>query len=320
MIDIIYYELSTIRICLSGSPYQALWRAAESCNITQATLSAMIKKLETELSVQIFDRSRHPIQTTDDGMLLLKKAEVILAKQQELFHLSQMDNGEMQGEIRLGIIPTMANSLLPLILPSILEQHPKLKLIISEITTEQILYQLAHNQIDFGLLATPIEDLSEAYEEQIIYYEAMMVYGIESTEKGFVSSKDVENKKVWLLEEGHCFRTQSMTLCKIREKKEQSENLQFKSNSFETLLNLSDQMGGLTLVPELYYNNLSPSRKAKTQFFQKPIPVREISILAIKPISKKRSMQKLVELIQEIVKPQLKTSTYKNRDLNIIGI
>lgn len=295
-------------------------RAAESCNITQATLSAMIKKLEDELNIQIFDRSRHPIQTTDDGMILLKTAEEILAKQQELFHLGQMDVQELVGEIRLGIIPTVANSLLPLILPSILENHPKLKLTISEITTDEILHQLAHNQIDLGLLSTPIEDLSEAYEEQILYYEAMMVYGISESDKGFVSSKDVENKKVWLLEEGHCFRSQSMTLCKVREKKEQTENLQFKSNSFETLLNLSDQMGGLTLVPELYYNNLSDQRKSKTQFFQKPIPVREISLLAIKPISKKRSMLKLAELIQGIVTPQLKTAEFKNKDLNIIGI
>ncbi len=261
-------------------------KAAESCNITQAIISVMIKKLEDELSVQLFDRSRHPIQTTDDGILVLKKAEDILAKQQELFHLGQLDTGEMMGEIRLGIIPTIANSLLPLILPSIIAQHPKLKLVISEITTNEILYQLAHNQIDFGLLSTPIENLSEAYKEQILYYEVIMVYGIKETDKGFVSSKDLENKKVWLLEEGHCFRSQSMTLCKIREKKEQTENLQFKSNSFETLLNLSDQMGGLTLVPELYYNNLSAPRKTKTQFFQKPIPVREISLLTIKPISK----------------------------------
>jgi|TARA_B110001469_G_C9629989_1_gene315025 LysR family hydrogen peroxide-inducible transcriptional activator len=295
-------------------------KAAESCNITQATLSAMIKKLEKELSILIFDRSHHPIQTTDEGNLLLKKAEDILAKQQELFQLCEMDTSEMVGEIRLGVIPTVANSLLALFLPSLLKQNPKLKLIISEITTDQILYQLSHNQLDFGILSTPIEDLSEAYEEQILYYEAMMVYGISNSEKGFVSSKDVENKKVWLLEEGHCFRSQSMTLCKIREKKEQSGNLQFKSNSFETLLNLSDQMGGLTLVPELYYNNLSSKRKSKTQFFQKPIPVREISLLAIKPISKKRSMQKLADLIQKIVQPQLKTAKFKNKDLNIIGI
>ena len=140
-------------------------KAAESCNITQATLSAMIKKLEEELSILIFDRSRHPIQTTDDGMLLLKNAEDILAKQQELFHLGHMDISELVGEIRLGIIPTIANSLLPLILPGLIKNHPKLKLIIAEITTDEIIYQLAHNQIDFGLLSTPIENLSEAYEE-----------------------------------------------------------------------------------------------------------------------------------------------------------
>jgi LysR family hydrogen peroxide-inducible transcriptional activator len=295
-------------------------KAAESCNITQATLSAMIKKLEEELKVKLFDRSSHPIRPTDEGVLILKKAESILAQQQDLFEISKLENENLSGELRLGIIPTIANSLLPIILPELIRDNPNLKLIISEITTEQIISQLRHNEIDLGLLSTPIENLSDDFEEEILYYEAMMVYGILESNKGFVSSKDVENKKVWLLEEGHCFRSQSMTLCKIQEKKEKAENLQFKSNSFETLLNLSDQIGGLTLLPELYFNNLSKERKEKTKFFQKPIPVREISLLSTKPITKKRSMQQLAELIKEKVKPQLKTASYKNKDLNIIGI
>lgn len=295
-------------------------KAAESCNVTQATLSAMVKKLEQELNIQIFDRSRHPITATEEGSLLIKKAENLLIRKEEIYQISKNEKEELEGEIRIGIIPTISTSLLPILLPVLIQSHPNLKLTISEITTEEIVHQLSHNKIDLGILATPLEEAEDSLVEEILFYEAMMVYGISETSKGFVSSKDVENKKVWLLEEGHCFRSQAMTLCKIREKKEKSENLQFKSNSFETLINLSDQMGGLTLVPELYYNNLPANRKKKTHFFQKPIPVREVSLVSSKPVSKKRSMLKLSELIREIIKPHLKTSEYKNKDLNIIGI
>ncbi len=194
--------------------------AAKRCNITQATLSAMIKKLEEELILTLFDRSSHPIQTTEEGLEVLKKAKEILAKQQELFQFSTLEKDELEGELRLGIIPTVSNALLPLILPEILNQHPHLKLIISEITTNEIIQQLKNNEIDMGILSTPLSTISDQFEEQILYYEAMMVYGISSSDMAYVSSKDVENKKVWLLEEGHCFRSQSMTLCKIQEKKE----------------------------------------------------------------------------------------------------
>ncbi|MBL4708981.1 MAG: LysR family transcriptional regulator [Flavobacteriales bacterium] len=295
-------------------------RAAESCNVTQATLSAMIKKLEEEISIQLFDRSRHPITTTEEGLIVLQKAKEILAKQQELFQISQQETGALQGELRLGIIPTISNTLLPLILPRILKEHPDLKLTISEITTEEILHQLAHNQIDLGLLSTPIEEMDEMYEESILYYEAMMIYGITEENKDFVSSKDVQNKKIWLLEEGHCFRSQSMTLCNIQENKDNSENLIFKSNSFETLINLSDQMGGLTLIPELYYSSLNNDRKRKTKGFQSPIPVREISLLALKPLIKRQSMLELSKLIKDIIPPELSTKNYQNNELNIIGI
>lgn len=295
-------------------------RAAESCNVTQATLSAMIKKLEDELSIQLFDRSRHPITTTEEGLIVLQKAKEILVKQQELFQINFQGNEILKGVLRLGIIPTISNTLLPLILPHIIKQYPDLKLIISEITTEQILHQLSHNQIDLGILSTPIEGMDEMFEESILYYEAMMIYGISEGSKAFVSSKDVQNKKVWLLEEGHCFRSQSMTLCNIQENKENSENLAFKSNSFETLINLSDRMGGLTLIPELYYKSLSDERKQKTRGFQSPIPVREVSLLALKPLVKRQSMMGLSKLIKSLIVPQLLTQNYKNNELNIIGI
>lgn len=297
-------------------------KAADRCNVTQATLSAMIKKLEEELNLLIFDRSRHPIQTTEEGLEVLKIAKEILIKQQDIYQLTNKEGDLLEGELRLGIIPTIANTLLPLILAPLIEQHPGLKLTISEITTDEIIHQLRQNQIDIGLLSTPIDaiNLDEQFEEQILYYEAMMVYGISSPDMSYVSSKDIESKKVWLLEEGHCFREQSMTLCKIQEKKEKSENIQFKSNSFDTLLHLSDQMGGLTLIPELYAKGLSAKKKKLTKSFQSPIPVREISLLALKPVLKKNSMSKIANLIQTIVKPRLIANQYKNKDLNIIGI
>ena len=114
----------------------------------------------------------------------------ILALQSELFQLTPSKSAELTGKIRIGVIPTVANSLLPIILPSIIQKHPQLELVISEVTTEEIKEQLKLDKIDAGILATPVND--ETLEENILYYEAMMVYGVKKNEKKF---KKMEEKR-----------------------------------------------------------------------------------------------------------------------------
>ncbi len=291
-------------------------QAAEDCNVTQATLSAMIRKLEDELGVVLFDRSRKPIKTTHEGLVFIETAKEILKRRDSLFEVFQ-EKQQLTGKITMGIIPTIATSLLPIILPVILKENPTLELEIVELTTEEIKKQLYSDKIDFGILATPVEE--EDLDEHIMYYESMMVYGIQ-TEKGYVTSKDVKSGQVWLLEEGHCFRNQALTICEIKEKQLTNQNLSFRGNSFETLLNLTDSFGGYTLVPELYYKDLFEERKNKTKHFEKPIPVREVSLLSYRQVGKKYAIEYLTETIRLLVEPLLSTSSLGNKDMDVIGI
>ncbi|MCB9196044.1 MAG: LysR family transcriptional regulator [Flavobacteriales bacterium] len=291
--------------------------AAESCHVTQATLSAMIIKLEDELNVQIFDRSRKPVKTTEAGLKILEIAKQILAKQIELQKI-QKPSDELTGTLRVGIIPTIAPSLLPLVLPEIIKENPDLRLSISEMTTDEILHQLEMDKIDLGILATPINN--DRFEEHILYYESMMVYGIESDSDKPLKAKDIHQKNIWLLEEGHCFRNQAVTLCELTEKKSSESNLNINASSFETLLGLTDQFGGITLIPELYYSQLDSERKQRTRTFATPVPVREISLVTFRKHVNDFTIQHLTKTIQKKVKGQLMTSHLQNKDLDIIGI
>ncbi|MCP4460336.1 MAG: LysR family transcriptional regulator [Cytophagales bacterium] len=292
-------------------------KAADSCHITQATLSAMIKKLEEELGTVIFDRSHQPIKTTDEGEQTIAKAREILTLQSELIRMQHLNEPEISGSLRLGIIPTIANSLLPIILPTLLVEYPKLDLQIIEITTEEIKKQLLNDQIDGGILATPLEE--ELMEENILYYESMLVYGVNKSDKKFISTDAVKNKNIWLLEEGNCFRNQAKIICDIREKTQGIANLSFEGSSFETLLNLTDKFGGYTLVPELYFNQLPENRKQITRHFEKPMPVREISLVYHRPYARKRTLDSLSEKIIELISGQLVTQRMKSSDLEIVG-
>ena len=293
------------------------WQAAEDSNVTQATLSAMIRKLEDELGIELFDRSHKPVKTTQDGLTFIEIAKRLLKERDALYEIGRSEK-QLKGRITIGIIPTIATSLLPLVLSTILEENPALHLEVIELTTEEIIKQLYVDKIDYGILATPIEE--EDIEENIMYYEPMMVYGIEDKEKGFVTSEDVKEGQVWLLEEGHCFRNQAMTICEIKEKQINAQNLNFRGNSFETLLNLTDQFGGYTLLPELYFNSLYKDRAEKTKHFEKPVPVREVSLINYRKVGKKLEIEYFTELIKKKIEPLLSTRQLKNDDIDVIGI
>lgn len=293
-------------------------RAAKACHITQATLSAMIKKLEQELGLVLFDRSKHPVKTTEAGQEILSQARDIIQGRNEMLSAPKITSSELTGEIRIGIIPTVANSLLPLILPEITSEFPKLHFNIVEITTEEIEQQLFDDRIDAGILSTPLHN--ELLEENVMYYEPMLVYGARDDSRKYINSAAVKNEKIWLLEEGNCFRNQSITLCDIKEKDLHPDNLSFEGSSFETLLNLTDVFGGFTLVPELYYKQMPENRKNRTKIFVAPIPVREISLVHHRPFAKKKSIDILSKRIEKIANKHLSTHKFSEKDLSIIGI
>lgn len=314
----LYMNFQQLEYIIAVDKLKHFARAADSCHVTQATLSVMVKKLEEELGLVIFDRKKQPVLTTVEGMAVIELAKKILSLQYAMQQLTAQPEGPLTGELTLGIIPTIANSLLSLILKPILDAHPDLTLTITEITTEEIIRQLNAGTLDAGLLATPLNDPD--IEENILYYEAMMVYGVDAPDKKYILPSDFDDENIWLLEEGHCFRNQTVTICRIQEKSLEPSNFHFAGSSFETLLNLTDQFGGYTLIPELYYHQLSPDRQARTRSFEKPVPVREISLVYRRPYARRMIIDGVAEQIRDLVQGKLVTQEYKASELSIIGI
>jgi LysR family hydrogen peroxide-inducible transcriptional activator len=293
-------------------------KAAETCYVTQATLSAMVKKLEEELGVILFDRKTNPIMTTDCGKDIIAEAKKVLLHAKQLVELSKTVQNKIDGEVRLGIIPTIANVVLPKILKPILTKYPNLSLVVQEVTTQNIIQQLREGTIDVGLVATPL-NLNDI-EENILYYEALMVYGNINSDKKYICPDTLKNNTIWLLEEAHCFRSQTLHLCHLKTHNLLPHNLRFEANSFETLLNLVDEYGGLTVIPELYYQGLPIVRQQKVNQFALPLPVREVSLVYFRPYAKFRIVNALTTEIKALIQPLLSTNTMKNSDLDIIKI
>lgn len=293
-------------------------KAADSCHVTQATLSGMLKRLEDELGYRLFDRSSHPITPTEKGERFLKKAEEILALQEEVFSYKKAE-GSLKGKINVGIIPTISSTLLPLILPEFLKEHPELRLSILESTTEDLVSKLNSREIDFAILATPLSDKVKLPFKKTLYYESMMIYGVHANVKNF-KPHHLKKEKVWLLEDGHCFRNQSMAICELESERNETAQVNFKSNSFDTLINLSDQFGGYTLIPELYAKLLERPKRIRCRSFNTPIPVREVSLVSYSALVKQNAIEAMSEHIKAIVPPLLDTADRLTDELDVIAI
>lgn len=290
-------------------------RAAERMHVTQATLSAMVKKLEEEWGVVLFDRKTNPVVTTHEGALLLAEARKVLAQSRRLADLAGGLHGRVQGQLRLGIIPTIGSALLPRILPVLSSRFPNLHLDIHELTTPVMVERLRQGLLDGGILATPIGP--SGLEEYVLYYESLYLYGRKPHDKAYLLPADVRNESLWMLEEGHCLRDQFMNLCSLKSASRLPAGLHLEAGNLETLLGMVDAFGGLTLLPELHYHLLSPARQEKVAYFQQPIPVREVSLVYHRPYAKQALLQPLAAAITEMIRPILCSSAFHNSELHI---
>lgn len=290
-------------------------RAAERMHVTQATLSAMVKKLEEEWGVVLFDRKTNPVVTTHEGALLLDEARKVLAQSRRLADIAGSLHGRVQGQLRLGIIPTIGSALLPRILPVLTARFPDLRFEIHELTTPVIVEQLRQGLLDGGILATPIG--SSGLEEQVLYYESLYVYGRKPGDKAYLLPSEVQAQALWMLEEGHCLRDQFMHLCSLKSASRLPAGLQLEAGNLETLLGMVDAFGGLTLLPELHYHQMAPARQEKVAYFQQPIPVREVSLVYHRPYAKQGLLHPVAAAITETIRPLLRSSAFHNSELHI---
>ena len=291
-------------------------RAAKSCFVTQATLSMMIKKLEDELGFKIFNRLKQPIAPTNEGKQVLDYAKRIITEISGLKNFSNELKGEISGELKIGVIPTVAPYLLPLFLKKLVEKHPLLKIKIKESTTKNIVLLIKQGELDIGILATPLNDA--AIDEHFLFYEEFFAYASKSEKlpaKKYLIPKQINPHHLWLLEEGHCMRSQLLNLCSLK-KQDETSLLHYEAGSIETLINLVDKDGGITIVPQLSTAKLTAAQRKKLREFAPPKPVREISLVTVVHYPRKKIISSLKEIILSSVGKNVVTE--QNKKIKII--
>ncbi len=310
-------NLQQLEYIIAVDTHRHFVTAAEKCFITQATLSMMIKKLEDELEVKIFDRSKQPVVPTETGIKILAQAREVVAGARRLKEIVQEENTTTRGELRVGIIPTLAPSLLPFFISKFLKKYPEVKLKISELTTETIIQKLEEMSLDVGILATPLGNSS--LEERPLFYEQFVVFASEEekvSKKKYLLPTDIDINRLWLLEEGHCLRNQVINLCELKEKEKELSQLDFEAGSIETLKKLVEANQGITILPELSLRDMTAKQKKNIRYFKSPAPVREISIVTYRHFMKKKLIDVLTkEILQSI--PQEMTSNTRSQVVEI---
>jgi LysR family hydrogen peroxide-inducible transcriptional activator len=310
-------NLQQLEYIVAVDTYRHFGKAAQHCFVAQATLSMMIKKLEQELDVVLFDRSKQPVLPTETGRSIIEQARVILRETEQLKQLSLQAKSGSKGELKIGIIPTLAPYLLPLFLTKFLKEYPSIKLKIIEQTTEHLLQLLASDKIDVGIMATPLTE--KGFMEKHLFYEEFKVYitgETKSLKKKYLLAEDIDVNRLWLLEEGHCLRSQVLNLCEIQKKQAVAHHLDYETGSIESLLKITEMNGGITILPHLATIHFEEAQKEKLRQFKPPVPVREISLVTYRHFVKKGLLQVLEKEIVQAVKPYLS----KKEEADVIAI
>jgi LysR family hydrogen peroxide-inducible transcriptional activator len=276
------------------------WRhfqtAADSCFVTQPTLSMQIQKLEDEIGFKIFDRNRKPVTPTKEGEKIIRQARRVLGEYQRLRERVSEMKGLLEGELKLGIIPTIAPYLLPLFLKSFLDKYPTIRLCVDEIKTGNMLRMIRHGELDAAILSTPINETG--FKEEQLYVEEFLAYVSPKEElyqHPFLTVDNIAGNSIWLLEDGHCLRDQLVNFCSIAANSSVSSHFNYQAGSIETLKRMVDLHGGLTFLPKLATQCLSEADRKNLRSFVAPVPAREVSLISNKDGAK----QKLIGVLKK---------------------
>ena len=269
------------------------------------------------MGVKIFDRSRQPVVPTEIGEKIIAQAKKILHESNRLKEMVQDEQAELKGELRIGVIPTIAPYLLPLFMNAFLKKYPSVKLKISEFTTDQIIQKLEQHDLDAGLLSTPLNQAS--LKEEVLFYEQFVVYASSDDKilkKKFVLANDIDVNRLCLLEEGHCLRSQVFNLCELRNKEQEFRQLDFETGSIETLKRIVEVNHGITILPVLALKAMTAKQKQNIRYFKAPVPVREVGLVTYRYFVKEKLIQSLKEEILNHIPPEMR-SVAKKEIINI---
>lgn len=291
--------ITQLHYVLAVAEHKNFTLAAEKCFVTQPTLSMQIQKLEEELDVQIFDRGKKPIQLTDVGQQIVTQAKNIVNESIRIKDIVDQQKGFIGGDFKVGIIPTVMPTLLPMFMANFINKYPKVNLIIEEHTTEEIIKMLKSGRLDAAIAATPLGE--ETIKEVVLYYEPFVAYVPENNpafQKKEFEVEDLEANldNILLLQDGHCFRNNVLNICKATTLGAANQ-FQIESGSFETMIKLADEGLGMTLLPYLHTLDLNEKSSRKLRHFKNPKPSREVSLI----YSKKELKMHIIDALRSTI-------------------
>ncbi|MBS1615031.1 MAG: LysR family transcriptional regulator [Bacteroidetes bacterium] len=311
--------ITQLEYVVAVATYHSFVAAAEKCFVTQPTLSMQIQKLEDEMGVRLFDRTKHPIAVTEVGDLIVAQARVVLAEAGRIGEIIQDHQNLLSGSFRIAAIPTVAPFLLPRLLEDFTAAHPEIQLKASELETAHAIRALHNGEIDAAILSTPLEENN--LKEYPLFYEPLVAYfaeGEPALKKRLVAPEDVELDRIWLLSEGNCMRNQVLDLCSDQVQKQQSSRpYQYESSNVDTLRKMVDRAGGLTVLPELSTHDFPEDLMERIRYFEEPQPVREISIVTADHFVRASMLQSLMDAVLNLIPEPMRVQKKNRKVLRI---
>ncbi len=312
--------ITQLEYVLAVDKYRHFGQAAKACNVTQPTLSMQLQKAEEEFGVILFDRSKNPILPTPEGEKVIAQARSVIKEYKRLFSVLDESKDEVKGSFKLGVIPTLAPYLIPLFAGNFSESYPEVDLMIEEFKTEEIVDLLKKDELDAGILVTPLE--GESFVERVLFQESFHVFADKLNpllKKNKLTDKDLDLNDVWLLNEGHCLRNQVLNLCSVKKKGGfKKHNLHFESGNLETLKNMVINYQGFTLLPYLATRNLPKAERDQVRDFQGIIPTREVSLVHNRLFLKEKIINAIEDKVIEHLPEELQS--LKKKKINVISI
>ncbi len=310
-------NLQQLEYIIAVDRYRHFVTAAEKCYVTQATLSMMIKKLEEELGARIFDRSKQPVIPTLIGEKIIAQAKIVIKEASRIKELVSEESGLMSGELRIGIIPTLAPYILPLFLKKFLSKYPDIKLQISELTTDEIIHRIKLNLLDAGILAIPLaeSDLVEVplFNEEFVIYSSQKAAGLK---RKYMLPAELDVNSLWLIDEGHCLRNQVINLCELKLNERKIHKFDLSASSIETLKKVVELSEGVTVLPYLSLNDLSNEQMNKIRYFKPPAPVRKIGLVSFRYFVK----EKLLDALKSEILNSVPANMLSERNKTVVKI
>lgn len=287
-------------------------KAAAHSFVTQPALTIQIKNLEEELGITIFDRSKKPVLVTEEGKIFLEKAQYIVMGIRDLQLVSEQLHKDFKGEVKLGVIITLAPYLVPLFVNQLNEKYPDIHLQVIELTTEDIIDRIKTGELDAGIIATPVH--GKGMNTEVLFYEKFFFYVTEQHPlfaRHEIRLEEIPLDDIWLLSEGNCFRNQVNDICKIEKPAYSKRAFSYTSSSIESLKRIVEHKGGLTVIPELATLNISEEKEKMIKSVAGPQPVREISLVTNRAYVKRKLLDKVKEVIWQNLPSSMRSADHK---------